>query len=115
MAIYIIDNKKIDLTSDEWRLYEQIVARYTTPPYQKGEDLFVGLFETNDEGYIVFLRPPQVRHTSFEIIMWLQNTLINQQLRLSHQKVDDLCRRLEEKSKLLDQKLEELKTLDKPK
>jgi hypothetical protein len=113
MTIHIIDNKRIDLTNDEWNLYQQIVARYTTPPYQKGEDLFIGLFETNEQGLIIFLRPPTMRHTSFEILMFLQNTLINQNLRLSHSRVDDLCARLEEKSKLLDQKLEELKTLDK--
>jgi len=39
MSLGIIDNKKIDLTSDEWSMYNQIVVSYTKEPYQKGDDM----------------------------------------------------------------------------
>ena len=58
MPLRIIDNKKIEMTSDEWGMYEKIVKSYTTLT-NKGEDLFIDLFETDDNGIIIFLKPPR--------------------------------------------------------
>ena len=57
MPIRIVTNKKVEMTEDEWTMYNKIVKSYTTAT-NKGEDLFNDLFETDNNGIIVFLRPP---------------------------------------------------------
>ncbi len=66
----IIDNKKISLTADEFALYERIAQSYDRPNFQ-GKDLFNGLFETDDNGIIIFLKPPTAKYTSMEVYMFL--------------------------------------------
>lgn len=100
----IIDNKKIDLTNDEWDLYLKIVKSYTTLT-NKGEDLFIDLFETNDDGIIVFLKPPSKRQTSFEVFLFLMSIQSHQQLRAVRKDVDDMCDQIKVKIKEIDEKL----------
>jgi hypothetical protein len=57
MAYRIINNKRIDLTEDEWRLYQEICRSYDKPNF-KGSDLFAELFETDAKGIITYLKPP---------------------------------------------------------
>ena len=64
MSFRIVDSKKLEMTDDEWNMYSQIVKSYTDL-HGKGEDLFIDLFETNDNGIIIFLKPPSKRRTSF--------------------------------------------------
>lgn len=71
----IIDNKRIDLTDDEWRLYESICGSY-----KQGKDLFRDLFETDENGIIVFLKPPK-KMFSMEVVIYLQNIMLHQHLR----------------------------------
>lgn len=73
--IKIIDNKKVDVTQDEWDLYVKITASY-----ENGKDLFKDLFESDDEGLIVFLRPPSA-YFSIEVVLFVQNLMIHQHLR----------------------------------
>lgn len=73
--IRIIDNKKIDLTADEFEMYENICKAYHT-----GKDLFKNLFETDDNGIIVYLKPPQ-KIFSMEVVVFLQNIMVHQHLR----------------------------------
>jgi len=96
--IKIIDNKKIEMTDDEWSMYEKIVKSYTTST-NKGEDLFIDLFETDENGVIIFLKPPSKRQTSFEVFLFLMAIMQHQHLRQLHQQVDDLCAQLKEKFK----------------
>ena len=96
--IKIIDNKKIEMTDDEWTMYEKIVKSYTTST-NKGEDLFIDLFETDENGVIIFLKPPSKRQTSFEVFLFLMAIMQHQHLRQLHQQVDDLCAQLKEKFK----------------
>ncbi len=102
--MFIIDNKKIDLTDDEIQLYRNICQSYTAPG-QRGEDLFYDLFETDDEGIIIFLKPPSQRQTSFEIFMFLMAVQNQQHIRNMYKILDESV--LEIKNKLLeiDQKL----------
>lgn len=86
--IQIIDNKKVEMTADEHQMYQKIVKSYTTHT-NKGEDLFIDLFETNDDGIIVFLKPPSKRQTSFEIFLFLMALMQHQHLRLMRQQVDE--------------------------
>lgn len=97
--IKIIDNKRVEVTDDEWNMYEKIVKSYTTAT-NKGEDLFMDLFETDDQGIIMFLKPPSKRQTSFEVFLFLMALFQHQHLRLMHQQVDEACAALKEK--LLD-------------
>lgn len=96
MAIRVVDNKKLDMTNDEWQMYDKIVKSYTTPT-NKGEDLFQDLFETDSDGIIIFLKPPSKRLTSFEVFLFLMSIMQHQHLRLMHQQVDDLVKQVKEK------------------
>ena len=96
MVIRIVDNKKIDMTDDEWRSYSNICRSYDRPSF-KGEELFRDLFETDDNGILIFLRPPSNRHTSTEVIFFISMLMQHQHIRLMHKQVDSLCQELREK------------------
>jgi hypothetical protein len=98
MSIRIVNNKKLDMTNDEWDMYQKIVVSYTTPT-NKGEDLFIDLFETDNNGIIVFLRPPSRRQTTFEVFLFLMALFQHQHLRLMHSQIDDMCVQIKEKLK----------------
>jgi hypothetical protein len=95
--IKIIDNKKIELSNDEWAMYERIVLSYTKPPYQKGEDFFIDLFETDDDGLIIFLKPPTQRQISLEIFLFLMCVMQHQHLRNMYKHIENLSKQLNEK------------------
>lgn len=101
MPIQIIDNKKVDMTTDEWNMYQKIVKSYTDLQ-NKGEDLFIDLFESDDKGIIIFLKPPSKRRTSFEVFLFLMALMQHQHLRLMHQQIDEVVSQI--KSKLKDKK-----------
>ena len=96
MPLRIIDNKRVDVTEDEWAMYTQIVKSYTDL-HGKGENLFIDLFETNDQGIIIFLKPPAKRRTSFEVFLFLMALMQHQHLRLMHAQVDDVLNQLKQK------------------
>jgi hypothetical protein len=97
MTLHIIDKKKIDLTDDEWAMYQRIVASYTKLPYQKGEDFFIDLFETDADGLIVFLKPPSQRQVSLEIFLFCMSVMQHQHLRSMQKQMSNLCKKVEEK------------------
>jgi hypothetical protein len=107
MPLHIIDNKRVDLTSDEWEMYQNIVRSYTTTTC-KGEDLFVDLFESDENGIIIFLKPPSKRQTSFEIFLFLMAIFEHQHLRIMHSEVNDICDQMKLKLKEIEEKLEKL-------
>jgi hypothetical protein len=112
MPLIAIDNKRVDLTNDEILLYNKIVASYTSLT-NNGEDLFMDLFETDDNGIIIFLRPPSKRQTSFEIFLFLMSIQQHQHLRSMHVQVSDICTQMKEKMSDIDKKMQAL--LDKSK
>ncbi len=57
--IKIIDSKRVDMTHDEYQMYQNICESYDNPPSQKGKDLFIDLFETDENGLILFVKPPR--------------------------------------------------------
>lgn len=107
MPLRVIDNKKIDLTEDEWTMYQKIVKSYTTPT-NRGEDLFIDLFETDDNGIIIFLKPPSKYRTSFEIFLFLMAIFQHQHTRLMYHQVNDMCSQIKEKMLEIDEKLSKL-------
>jgi len=96
--IGIIDNKKIDISPEEWELYNKIVKSYTNPP-NRGEDLFIDLFETNENGIIISIKPPSNQRTSLEVFLFVITLFQQQHMRLIHAQVDDICNQFKEKIK----------------
>ena len=93
MGIRVVDNKKLDMTDDEWTMYQQIVKSYTTLS-NKGEDLFMELFETDEEGIIIFLRPPSKRQTSLQIFLFLMALMQHQHLRSMQRQVTEAIKEM---------------------
>lgn len=106
MTIRVVDNKRLDMTDDEWIMYNKIVKSYTTLT-NKGEDLFQDLFETDESGIIVFLKPPSKRQTSFEVFLFLMALFQHQHLRLMYKSIDDMRDQFKAKMKELDDKIAE--------
>jgi hypothetical protein len=98
MSVRVVNNKKLDMTDDEWAMYLKIVQSYTTTT-NKGEDLFIDLFETDGSGIIIFLKPPSKFRTSFEVFLFLMSLMQHQHLRLMHQQVNDLATEVRSKLK----------------
>jgi len=111
MVIRVVDNKKLDMTDDEWQLYQKIVKSYTNN-LNRGEDLFMDLFETNHNGIIVFLKPPSKRQTSFEIVLFLVNLMAQQNMRQMYLQVEDVCNQMKDKMKEIDSKLLQLEKVN---
>jgi hypothetical protein len=110
MSIHIINNKKIDMTGDEYAMYQKIVKSYSTAT-NRGEDFFQDLFESDDKGIIVFLKPPSKYRTSLEIYLFLMSIFQHQHLRLMYEQVNDICSQMKDKMKELDEKLAKLAAL----
>lgn len=111
MAIRIIDNRRCEMTTAEWTLYEQICASYDDLPAQRGRDFFQDLFESNEEGLITFLKPPK-RQSTMEVCLFLVNLMCQQHLRHSAKLVEEAVKRMDDKLKQVDEalvKLEEKK------
>jgi hypothetical protein len=105
MTIRVVDNKKVEMTEDEHALYQKIVKSYTTAT-NKGEDLFIDLFETGEDGIIIFLKPPSRRQSTLEVFLFLMSLMSNQHLRLMHNEVSDVCNQMREKMRELDEKMQ---------
>jgi hypothetical protein len=80
MTLRIIDNKRIDLTDDEFKLYNDICKSYDKPPNIFGKDMFKDLFETDELGLIVFLKPPRTQMISMEVYMFMVSVMIHQHI-----------------------------------
>lgn len=83
------------MTEDEWNMYRDICRSYDRPNF-KGEELFRDLFETDDNGVVIFLKPPSNRHTSMEIFLFISAIMQHQHIRMMHKKVDELCKTLKQ-------------------
>lgn len=106
MTLRIIDNKRIDLTAAEWALYQEICRSYDKGNI-KGQDLFENLFETDEKGIIVFLRPPTNKYSSMEVYMFLVGVMVHQHLGTACDHVDALFQRMIEKEVETDKRMAE--------
>jgi hypothetical protein len=103
MSIKIIDNQKVEMTDDEFQYYQDICKNYDRPNYQ-GKEIFKSLFEVDDRGIIVFIKPPSTRQTSMEAYLFITSIFWHQHMRLLHQKVDNfLSSSREEFNKLISE------------
>lgn len=103
--IRIVDNKKLALTEKEWTVYNDICQSYNRPNF-KGSDLFIGLFESDDEGQITFIKSPSNRRTSMEVFLYLVAIYEHQGMRRLKREMDarlnDIEKRFEEKLNRLE-------------
>ncbi len=106
----IIDNKKVEMTQDESTMFDNICKSYTTLT-NNGEDLFEGLFETDDNGIILFLRPPSKKQTSLEVFLFLVALTTQQHLRLMYKQVDNVCIQMKSKMNEIDSKIQNLSSV----
>jgi len=93
----IICNKRIDLTDDEWLLFQKICDSYTA---YGGESLFEDLFETDKNGIILFLKPPSKKQTSIEIFLFLASVFNHQHVRAMQEQVKDAIAQMKEQNQL---------------
>lgn len=105
--IRIIDFKKIDITDDEWNQYQDICNSYNRPNF-KGTDLFKGLFETDEKGIIVLLKPP-VHYTSMEVYLFIMSLMQQQHLRLMYVRLEQAINDTKQVTEDARKTLEELK------
>jgi hypothetical protein len=87
--IKIIDNKKLALTQSEWDLYQSICRSYDRANF-KGEELFKDLWESDDQGIIIFLKPPTSRYTSIEVFLYVVAVFQHQHMRQMHSQLKQL-------------------------
>jgi len=92
----IIDNKKIDITDQEYDAYIKICRSYDRTSF-KGEELFKELFETDNAGIITFIRPPSTKYTSFEVVSFAFYLYNTQQIRIIKKQCDLLLAQTNEK------------------
>lgn len=105
--IKIVDNKKLSMTEAEYEMYKGICQSYDRSNF-KGEDLFKGLFETDDNGIILLLKPPTTKQTSMEVFLFLVALFQQQHTRIMYDKVGDICIHLNKKIALIDNRLKKL-------
>lgn len=79
MTLRILNNKRIEMTDDEFTIYQGIVESYSKDNFD-GKQLFDNLFETDNDGLIVCLKPP-TKTFSFEVVAFIQNIMVHQHLR----------------------------------
>jgi hypothetical protein len=97
-SVKIIDNKKVWMTNDEYLAYQEICKGYDRPNFQ-GKDLFQDHFEVNDDGVIIFVKPPHKKYSSMEVFTFLISLMVNQQLRISQEQISSLVNEAAEKYK----------------
>lgn len=100
----IIDNKRIDLTNDEYEEYNAICKSY-----KQGNTLFKGLFETNDEGIIEYLHTPKKMFT-MEVVLYLEKIMIHQHLRRIYKEHQDAMSLLNERLSEVDKLKKDLES-----
>lgn len=114
MPIKIIGYRKVELTDDEYKHYLQIKDSYTRDNFQ-GDELFKDLFETDDNGMITYIKALGNRQTSFEVIFFVMNLMLNQWLRASVRRINYFIKYAELKQKekldILDEKIKTVEEL----
>ena len=108
MAFKVIDNRKVDMTDEEYNEYIQICRSYDRPHF-KGEELFKNLFETNEDGRITYIKSFGHKQLSFEVMLFSMNLMQNQWLRLTIARANEALsiyqKKMEEKLAKLDEKM----------
>jgi len=108
MPTRIIDNKKLEITNDEYRAYQELCKAYDRDNF-KGEELFKDHFEVNEHGIIIFVKPPSQRYSSLEVFCFLLSIMQNQHIRIMYEQNKSLMKESAQHIKKLRDELDELK------
>ncbi len=92
--IRIIDNKKVDITDDEWNMYQKICKDYDSTT-REGKFLFQDLFETDAVGIIQMIKPP-TNNISMEVFLFVMALMQHQHIRQMYNIIDGWKKDLEE-------------------
>jgi hypothetical protein len=88
----VIDYKSVDMTDPEWEYYNKLVEEFTYGNIS-GKEQFKDVFDVDGDGCISMISPPFKKEVGGAVILFLQNLMINRQLRrmerLIKEKVDD--------------------------
>ena len=95
------------MTNDEFAMYSAICKSYDDGN-TRGSELFVDLFESDDHGIIVFLRPPSKRATSLEVFLFLVALMTQQHLRIMYAQFDSMAQEIKNKNKEYEERLSKL-------
>jgi hypothetical protein len=85
--VRIIDNKKVLMSVDEFKCYQNLCLEYSRPNF-KGESLFQGHFESDSSGFITFVKPPSQKYSSMEVFCFLQSLMMSQHIRNMYRQCD---------------------------
>ncbi len=99
------------MSDDEYSLYQDICSSYDSAGY-KGSDLFLDLFESDDNGVILFLKPPRKRSTTMEVFLFLSGLMTQQHLRINYMQIEDLTNQIKNKLNDFEQRLSKLEKKD---
>lgn len=113
MTLRLINNKRIEMSDTEFLAFQEICKANSRPTFD-GTSLFQDLFETDDKGIIIYLRPP-VNQVSFEVIIYLQNLMVNQHLRIMYQDHNIMIKEVKNIISEAKTLLDELKSSSPPK
>jgi len=94
-SIKIIHNTKVSMTDREYEDYESISRSYDRANF-KGEDLFKGLFNTDDNGNIIYIGIPSGVQTSMEIFFFVCALYEHQKMRQWEERINELLIRGEQ-------------------
>ena len=103
----IVDSKFVEFTPDEFEMYNNICASYDRPNF-KGKELFVDHFESDENGIILFVKPPSKKYSSLEVYCFLVSVMNNQHLRVMHKQssamIEDVKKNFEAQARAMDDK-----------
>lgn len=103
MSIHIVHNNKIDMTNEEYQDYQDICKSYDRANF-KGEDLFRGLFHTDNKGMIIKIGIPSGQQTSMEVFLFCCALYEQQKMRLWEGRINGALKRVEERLNDLEKK-----------
>jgi len=76
--------QKVDMTDREFEYYKELAEKYSEDD-KKGSEYFRDLFETDERGVITIIKT--VKSIPWSILFFIQNLMINQQLRLFDERI----------------------------
>ena len=93
--IRIIHNQKVSMTDQEFEGYKSIAQSYDRPSF-KGEDLFRGLYHTDEEGMITYIGVPSGAQTSMEVFFFISALYQHQNARRWESRINEVVLRAEQ-------------------
>jgi len=86
----------VDMTDEEHAYYRRLVESFTEGGV-KGHEYFQDVFDADEDGCITMIRPPVGKPLPWAVIVFLQNLMINQQLRKQERFLESRLAEIESK------------------